>query len=195
MCSYLPCYQVVFLRFYVQLIFIFVISALHSRQIVSGKIKRAKKMCKPATPLAWPESCCSCSGRRCVAAYDQHFVVAQRAFVCVCVYVLWLCACKFQNIRLHSGTKTSSQLFQCPMPVFGRECVCIYICLSVCVCVWLGCVVVGRVYYNFPLFYFVEFFNPSGVFLLFLLVRRCCCLLLFFIYALGRWPSLTVLSF
>lgn len=71
------------------------------------------------------------------------------------------------------------------MPGFGRACVCVCVCVRwhclcthtqrvcVCVCVF-GCVVVGRVYYNFPRFFITLNFSTQVEFFL-LCWRRCCC--------------------
>lgn len=113
-----------------------------------------------------------------VADYDQHFVVAQRAFVCfvcsvrVCVPVY---VYKFQNIRCTVAPKRAHNYFNAHARLWA--CVCVrWHCLCslyMCVCVF-GCVVVGRVYYNFPRFFITLNFSTQVEFFL-LCWRRCCC--------------------
>lgn len=111
--------------------------------------------------------------------------------VCVCV-----CLCMCINSKTYAAQWHQNELtiISMPMPGFGRVCAYAGIVCARCVCVCVfGCVVVGRVYYNFPRFFItlnfstqVEFFSP-------LLASLLLLLLLFFIYAL--WRLSTILPF
>lgn len=88
--------------------------------------------------------------------------------VCVCV-----CLCMCINSKTYAAQWHQNELtiISMPMPGFGRVCAYAGIVCARCVCVCVfGCVVVGRVYYNFPRFFItlnfstqVSSFSSAGV--------------------------------
>lgn len=92
-----------------------------------------------------------------------------------------MCVCKFQNIRCTVAPKRAHNYFNAHARLWACVCVCVRtlalfvlaVCVCVCVCVF-GCVVVGRVYYNFPRFFITLNFSTQVEFFL-LCWRRCCC--------------------
>lgn len=92
--------------------------------------------------------------------------------VCVCV-----CLCMCINSKTYAAQWHQNELtiISMPMPGFGRVCAYAGIVCARCVCVSVfGCVVVGRVYYNFPRFFITLNFSTQVEFFL-LCWRRCCC--------------------
>lgn len=110
------------------------------------------------------------------SAHLSALSVSMRASVCVSTSE---CVCKFQNIRCTVAPKRAHNYFNAHARLWACVCVCAYAgivcarCLCVCVCVF-GCVVVGRVYYNFPRFFITLNFSTQVEFFL-LCWRRCCC--------------------
>jgi len=72
-----------------------------------------------------------------------------------------------------------------PCPALGVSVCVVYVCVCVCVC--LGVSLLAVFIIIFLLFYFVEFFNPSGFFLLFSLVRCCCFCFSSTLWAVARY--------